>query len=103
MAKKTKKQILRERQAKPQAPPPPRYQIVAREHDDFGRPELVLDPVTKLPVSTDPENPTSVVMNDWWARRLADRSVTVISVQQPTEQRAEAKPKGKPSKTKGGK
>jgi hypothetical protein len=75
MAKKKKQLPTRPSRQKP---PPPRTLIVAREHDDFGRPLLVLDPVSKQRISTDVENPTSVVMNEWWARRLADRSITVV-------------------------
>jgi len=84
---------------KRQMPPPQRYQVVAREHDEFGRVELTIDPKTKQPVSTDPKAPTEIAMDDFWARRLADRSITVVSVGSAQEQRQrKAKPRNRKSK-----
>jgi hypothetical protein len=68
-------------------PPPPRVKIIALEHDERGRELLVIDPKTKRPIPSD--KPTEVAMDDYWARRLIDRSVEVY--QKPAARRTRKK------------
>ena len=82
---------------KRESKPLPRIHIVAREYDEFGRPELVLHPQTGQPISVDPLNPTEVPYTDFWARRLVDRSVTVVPLVQ--EKRTKRKPTQRPVET----